>query len=160
MKIGRHINTFSCEYEMQRVMREWLFEKKLIYIDELRVKEVHRIPDFLIQKRTGGLINIEAKCNAFDKLLYQMNDNAKYCNYSFAFLHDYCLTPKWFKKELLELGYGLIIYNVERQVITEVLEAHMNIGVDYKLQKIVIEKMNKEITKRKSINSQKIIEFN
>ena len=158
MKIGRSTNAISCEYEMQSAMREWLQE--LIYIDELRVKEVGRIPDFLIQKKIGGLINIEAKCNAFDKLFYQMKDNAKYCNYSFAFIPDYCFTPKWFKKELLELGYGLIVYNIERKVITEVLEAHINKEVDYKLQKTVIAKMNIEIAKRKSINSQKMIEFN
>lgn len=125
MKLGKLSNMISCEYEMQDKMKEWLGYKKLIYVDEKRIKEVSRIADFLVIKG-NKLINIEAKCNDFDCMLKQLNSHSLYCDYSFAFIPDYPLTPKWFKKRLTELNYGLIVYNTDLKIITEVLEAHYN----------------------------------
>jgi hypothetical protein len=148
MRIGRHTNGTSCEYKMQNKLKEWLIAKDLKFIDELWVSEVSRRPDFLVWMVGYGLINIEAKCNAHDEMLLQLRDNAKYCDYSFAFIPDYCLTSKRFKDGLLRNNYGLIIYNYDLDIVTEVFEAHFNKGVDRGIRKLVIAKIDKELIKR------------
>ena len=126
MRIGRATNGHSCEWEMQLKMCEWLNHNKILFKDEIRVSEIGRIADFILLINGNQLVNIEAKCNAFDCLLKQLDDHAIYCDYSFAFITDVCLTPKWFKLKLIDKGYGLIVYNTTGQTITEVLEAHSN----------------------------------
>jgi len=126
VKFGRATNTDTCELEMQVKMCEWLKTRELLFVDELRVKEVGRIADFIVIKDGSKLINIEAKGVDFICLIKQMNDHAVYCDYSFAFIPDFAITPKHFKENLLKNGYGLIIYNYEKKIITEVLEAHWN----------------------------------
>ncbi len=141
MRIGRLTNGDSCEFLMQLKFCEWLKEKEILFVDEKQVKQVRRIADFLIIK-DNKLINIEAKSLAFECLLKQMNDHATYCDYSFAFIPDFSMTPRWFKEVLAKSGYGLIIWNNDKQVITEVFEAHYNKPPNKKLRKIII----KEIT--------------
>ena len=125
MRLGNRNNGTSCEIEMQQKFKNWLNDRKLLFSDEFRVPRIGRIADFLIIKG-NRLINVEAKSNDFVCLIRQMNDHANYADYSFAFIPDYSITPKHFKKALLENGYGLIIYNYETGTITEVLEAHYN----------------------------------
>lgn len=125
-------NGISCELEMQDKMSEWISMKNMPYAKEVQVREVGRIADFLLLYDDVSLVNIEAKCNNFYCLINQLNDHAKYCDYSFAFIPDYSLTPKWFKSVLSEKGYGLIIYNYNSKSITEVLEAHFNKPTDHK----------------------------
>jgi len=129
MKIGQISNGISCEYRMQEKMREWLSEKGYPFVYEFGVGQVGRIADFLI-KIEGRLINIEAKCNNLRCMMDQLKDHALYCNYCFAFIPDYAITPKWFKSELAESGFGLIIFNYETDTITEVFEAHVNKGIN------------------------------
>lgn len=154
MKIGRLTNGISCEYKMQDKMKEWLMEKDLSFKPEVYVKEVNRRADFLVHKDCRKLINIEAKCNDFICMMAQLQNHSKYCDYSFAFIPDYPMTPKWFKKELAEKGYGLIVYNVEKEIITEVLEAHINKPLLKKLK----EKMLKLIY-RKQTGKSLVMEF-
>jgi len=141
MRLGIATNGRSCEYKMQEVFKLWLNKKGLSFKDELRVPEVHRIADFVVLKPGKGLINVEAKCNDFDCMLKQLKDHATYCNYSFAYIPDFCRTPKWFKKQLMELGYGLLIYNWDHKIITEVLEAHQNKITNDELRARVIKKI-------------------
>jgi len=147
MRFGKHTNGTSCEYEMQEYLQKWLKKKGFRFIPELLVSEVHRRPDFLVLKNGNGLINIEAKCNDWKCLLSQLKDNSIYCDYSFAFIPDYCLTPKWFKRALLETNFGLLIYNYEKHIITEVLEAHLNKGESWNKE------LNQKIKKYVDINS-------
>jgi hypothetical protein len=139
MRLGYMTNGISCEYEMQDAFKLWLEQKELKYVDELLIKDVGRIADFLALKPSKGIINIEAKCNDFDCMMKQLNDHATYCDYSFAFIPDYPLTPKHFKEELARLGYGLIVWNSKAKVITEVLEAHHNKPPNKKLKKKITE---------------------
>ena len=125
MRIGLSTNTRSCEWEMQDEMEKWLINRKLLYIREHSVKIIHRIADFIIIKQKK-LINIEAKSNDFECMLKQLEDHALYCDYSFAFIPDWCITPSWFEVELGKSKFGLIIYNTSNKIITEVLEAHYN----------------------------------
>ncbi len=125
MRFGTATNGRSCEFEMQDEMAGWLENKDIVYIREHYVKEVGRIADFTIVHK-NKIVNIEAKSNDFKCMIEQMNDHAIYCDYSFAFIPDWCLTPIEFKKQLAEKRYGLIIYNTKNKVITEVLEAHYN----------------------------------
>jgi hypothetical protein len=127
---------------MQELFCKWLDEKGLRYIDELHVPEVKRRADFVVLKPTNGLINIEAKCDDFACMMKQLEDHAKYCQYSFAFIQSRALTPMWFKNFLAKSGYGLIIYNWETKSITEVFEAHQN-----KIQK-EFKSLNKEVMKK------------
>ena len=162
MRIGYLTNGTSCEYDMQDRMKQWLSEKELKYIDEFYVPEVQRRPDFLIFKGSH-IINIEAKCNNLDEMLRQLKDNSKYCDYSFAFIPDYCMTSREFKRFLIQYGYGLIIYNHDKEIITEVLEAHYNNEIDKNLSRIVIQRMKLELINRKKkneISTQEIINFN
>lgn len=149
MRIGYLSNGISCELEMQSKLKEWLTAKELKFIDELYVSEVSRRPDFLVWKPGNGLINIEAKCNNHEEIIKQLRDNANYCDYSFAYIPDYSNTTKSFKRSLLEYGFGLIIYHHNMQVITEVLESHQNKGIDRALRNMVIQRMDKEIIRRK-----------
>ena len=154
MKIGRLTNGISCEYKMQEKMTEWLVEKDLSFKSEVYVKEVNRRADFLVHNDYGRLINIEAKCNDFACMMAQLQDHSKYCDYSFAFIPDYPMTPKWFKKELAEKGYGLIVYNFKKEIITEVLEAYIN--------KPQLKELREKILKlvcRKQPNKNLIMEF-
>lgn len=148
MRLGKHTNYTSCEYEMQEYFGKWLKKKGFRYIPELLVPEVHRRPDFLILK--NGLVNVEAKCNNLQCMLEQLKDNSVYCQYSFAFIPDYCLTPKWFKKALADSNFGLIIYNYKTHAITEVLEAHLNKGGDWNKE------LNSKLLKYVSENSKKV----
>jgi hypothetical protein len=160
MRIGRQTNGISCEWHMQRKLKAWLEGKELKYIDELRVAGLGRIPDFLVIK-AGHLINIEAKCNDFECLLDQMDDNSNYCDYSFAFIPDYSLTPIWFKKRLMNSGYGLIVFNYNDETITEVLEAHHN-TFDKDLRKRVLMSIEKQLIRRKKkvqVDTQKQLFF-
>ena len=125
MRIGHATNGMSCEFEMQDEMEKWLETKDVIFIREHYVKEVGRIADFAIIHK-DKVINIEAKSNDFQCMLEQLNDHAIYCDYSFAFIPDWSLTPIDFKNKLAEKRYGLIIYNTTNETITEVLEAHYN----------------------------------
>lgn len=149
MRIGYLSNGISCELEMQNKLKEWLTVKELKFIDELYVSEVSRRPDFLVLKPGNGLINIEAKCNNHEGVMRQIEDNARYCDYSFAYIPDYSNTPRDFKKRLLEGGFGLIIYNHKSETITEVLESHQNKVIDRALRNMVIQRMDKEIIRRK-----------
>jgi hypothetical protein len=150
---------------MQEKLAKWLEEKELNFIAELKVIKIgiKRIPDFLVLMPGYGLINIEAKCNNFDEMMKQLNDNAIFCNYSFAYIPDYSLTPKWFKVALLNSGYGLMVFNYKNDVITEVFEAHLNKGTDKELQKFMIYKMNEYLIKRKKakeVDTQQILQLN
>ena len=149
MRIGELTNSHSCEFEMQARFKEWIEAKDLKYIDELKIKQIPRIPDFLIFKPGNGLINVEAKCNAFECLLNQLEDNSAFCHYSFAFITDICCTPIWFKKKLMDSGYGLIVYNTRTKNITEVLEAHKNQNFNKDLHKIVVSRIDRELILRK-----------
>lgn len=151
MRIGRVSNGISCEYAMQAKMEEWLKQHRLKYKSELRVPEVSRRADFLLLKRTT-LINIEAKCNNLKCMLSQLTDHAKYCDYCFAFVPDYCNTPEWFKAELFKSKFGLIIYNYKTGQITEVIEAHHNNNLDLLLKrKVVSQILNRPIKIRRTI---------
>jgi hypothetical protein len=150
MRIGRSTNGVSCEFKMQKDFVAWLVERDLQFIDEIYVSEVSRRPDFLINNG-GQLVNVEAKCNDFRCMLNQLKDNSAFCDYSFAFITDVCLTPQWFKKALLESQFGLIVYNFKNGAITEVLEAHQNKNIDRKMKQIVLEKIKKESIKRKPV---------
>lgn len=132
-------NGISCEYLMQEVFCDWLKQKDLVFKDEVRVKEVHRIADFLIVKNKSRLINVEAKCHNFDSMIKQLDDHAKYCDYSFAYIPDYCFTPQWIKATLIKKGYGLIVFNYENNTVTEVLEAHHNVPKEKELRKKYIQ---------------------
>jgi hypothetical protein len=79
----------------------------------------------------------------------QLKDNACYCDYSFAYIPDYCMTSREFKSALISSGYGLIIFNYKLGVITEVLEAHQNKEIHKELRKVVIARMTKELVMRK-----------
>ena len=158
MRLGKRTNGISCEYDMQdafklfiqkRNKRELKNEERyrwagswkaniIEFKDEFHVGAVGRRADFLLVK-SGRLINVEAKCNDWKCLLEQLSDHATYCNYCFAYIPDYSHTPVWFKKRLIEKGYGLIIYNYRTKKVTEVLEAHQNQNIDKQLRKNVIE---------------------
>lgn len=145
MRIGRWTNGIACEFEMQAIFKKWLGSKELKFIDEMTISEIGRRPDFLIIKEQRILINVEAKCINLQCMIEQLNDNAKYCNYSFAFIPDYTLTPKWFKEVLIEKGYGLIIYNYNNKIITEALESHVNKNVNNVLRRKIIERINNKL---------------
>ncbi len=166
MRIGRCSNGDSHEWDMQAKFKLWLenlelfdynnykFEKiNISFIDELTVNEVGRRADFIVWRPGNGLINIEAKTHATSILIQQLNDHAKYCDYSFAFIANYTMTPKWFKKQLCEKGYGLIVYDYKTGYIMEALEAHKNHGIDKKLHEAVRQRMQSEIIKRKRDNT-------
>ena len=149
MRFGRHTNGISCEFKMQDLMKEWLIEKGLTFIDEFYVSEVSRRPDFLIVKG-HTLINIEAKCNNLDEMMRQIKDNAAFCNYSFAYIPDYCMTSRDFKRQFVTSGIGLIVFNYSNSTITEVLEAHQNKNINRDLQRIVSQRIIKELANRKA----------
>ena len=149
MRVGKHDNGTSCEYKMQDVMKKWLTEKELTFIDEFYVSEVSRRPDFLIVKG-NTIINIEAKCNNLGEMMNQIRDNATFCNYSFAYIPDYCMTPVWFKRVFINSGVGLIVFNYEHEIITEVLEAHQNKNVHRDIQTAIVQRIKKELMSRKS----------
>lgn len=149
MRIGYLSNGISCELEMQNKLKEWLTVKELKFIDELYVSEVSRRPDFLVLKPGNGLINIEAKCNNHEEIIKQLRDNARYCDYSFAYIPDYCNTPRDFKRKLIEGGFGLIVYHHNEHFVTEVLESHQNKEIDRNLRNMVIQRIDKEIIRRK-----------
>lgn len=153
MRLGKHTNGRTDEMYMQHLFPAWVAGLKKEFnngrgvfhdykcFPEVSVPEVHRRADFLLLGH-GKLINVEAKSNAFGTLMNQMKDHAKYCDYSFAFIPDYSLTPSWFKGMLAKSGFGLIIYNLKTECITEVLEAHCNRPPDKVLRKSIIEKLN------------------
>lgn len=150
MRLGKHTNGISCEMAMQEVFPAWVRSLEIKTwkdsynnyqcFPEVYVPEVSRRPDFLLLRK-NKLINVEAKSNNFNHLINQMLDNAKYCDYSFAFIPDYSLTTTWFKHNLQKHGFGLIMYNYKTQRITEALEAHHNNGLDKSLKKIVITRL-------------------
>ena len=148
MRFGKHDNGTSCEYLMQDVMKKWLTKKQLTFIDEFYISEVSRRPDFLIV-RGHTLINIEAKCNNLGEMMHQIRDNAAFCNYSFAYIPDYCMTPIWFKRQFIESGVGLIVFNLEHEIITEVLEAHQNQNVNREIQTSIAHRINKKLIENK-----------
>lgn len=129
MRLGERNNSWACEFEMQDV-----FERYALSLGHKVKREIHipstpnqgRIADFLLFVVGHGLVNVEAKCHPSRTLMQQLDAHAIYCDYSFAFIADYCLTPKWFKRELAEKGYGLIVFNYRQKTVTEVLEAHQN----------------------------------
>lgn len=153
MRIGKLSNGISCEYEMQDKFKIWLENKNIKYIDEHYVSEIKRRADFLIYY-DSKLINIEAKCNNHKTLIKQLKDHAKYCDYCYAFIPDYTMTPKWFKKDLLKFNFGLIVYNYDNKAITEVLEAHHNKPKNKLLRKNIINffKQNDKISVKETIN--------
>ena len=148
MKIGYSTNGISCEFFMQDKMKDWLINKDCEFIDEFYVPEIKRRPDFLIIK-SGQLINIEAKCNNHEEMMRQLTDNAKYCDYSFAYIPDCCLTSLDFKRLLLSSKFGLFVFNYKQEIITEVLESHHNKEHNKELKKIVIERVRIELKRRK-----------
>ena len=149
MRLGRLTNGTSCEYSMQESFSKWLKRRQLRFKDEVRVPKVHRVADFLIIKN-NSLINVEAKCIDLMCLIKQLEDHSIYADYSFAFIPDYTMTPKWFKSRLMKNGFGLIIFNFEKKVVTEVLEAHKNNNTDKELRRDIISIIPKRV--RTSIN--------
>lgn len=143
MRLGERTNGKSCELQMQETFERWLKEGEFCFKREVRAKKVGRIADFLVLKKGNILINIEAKTNVTETLMKQLNDHAKYCDYSFAFVPDFSITPKWFKSSLTRKGYGLIVYNYKEDIITEVLEAHYNKPKLRNLRKNTIKRLNK-----------------
>lgn len=144
MRIGRHTNSISCEYDMQDSIVKWLIwlsdepaSYDIKFLAEKSVKEVSRRADFLVLKG-GGLINIEAKSNDLQCMMGQLADHATYCDYSFAAIPDYTLTPKWFKEALVARGYGLITYSYDKKIAVEALEAHHNRPKNTQLRRRVV----------------------
>lgn len=148
MRFGKHDNGTSCEFLMQEVMKKWLTEKELTFIDEFYVSEVSRRPDFLIV-RGHTLINIEAKCNNLDEMMRQIRDNAAFCNYSFAYIPDYCMTSRDFKRQFVNSGVGLIVFNYNQNIVTEVLEAHQNQNVNRETQANIAHRINITLIEKK-----------
>lgn len=140
MRLGRVTNGVSCEGRMQGVMGTWLKGRGFAFLSEVRVPDVSRIADFLLVS-DGRLVNIEAKCLDFGCMLKQLDDHAKYCDYCFAYIPDYAPTPRWFKERLVAKGYGLIVYNYEGKHVTEVLEAHKNLGLNMSVRNRLINKI-------------------
>lgn len=136
MRLGLHTNGRSNEYEIQDAMKVFLSDLRITFVEEFHVKEVQRRADFLLIK--NGLVNVEAKCQDWKTLFEQLKDHATYCDYCFALIPDYCLTPVWFKKKLVEKGYGLLVHNLKKNVITEVLEAHYNKPENKKLRSKIL----------------------
>lgn len=157
MRIGHYTNNISCEYHMQDKMKEWLTNKNLPFIDELTIPNLGRRADFLLLKES--LINIEAKCNDFHCLIIQLRSHATYCDYCFAFIHDHSLTPIWFKRALTDNGFGLIVYNYDNEVITEVLESHYNKGRDKNLNQFIRNKVYELYKKSIELNKNKQLTF-
>jgi hypothetical protein len=152
MRLGLLTNTISSEFQMQKLFKQWLHEKELKYVDEMHIPEVNRRPDFLIIKEEKILINVEAKCINLGCLMEQLNDNARYCSYSFAFIPDYTLTPVWFKAELIKKGYGIIVWNYRKNVITEAFEAHLNKGINNELKGKIISRINERLIDQLTID--------
>ena len=155
MRIGRHTNALTCEIEMQARFMAWLRSDYLSrydleFIDELRIPEVGRIADFIVWKPGNGLINIEAKGTINSTLYHQLKDHSLYCDYSFAFIPDYAIVPKWFKRKLYEYNWGLIVFNYRTKEITEAIEAHKNKEINKNLGNIIRCRMIGEIVKRQS----------
>lgn len=167
MRLGSHTNGTNCEFKMQAVFKAWLGSEDMSYwelefIDEMTVREVYRRADFLIWKPGNGLINVEAKSNVTETLIEQLDDHAKYCDYSFAYIPDYSMTPRWFKSFLVQRGYGLIVYNYHKNLVTEVLEAHRNTKPDLNLREIVLQRMRLKIklmSSRLQIDTQQKLEI-
>ena len=151
MRIGPYHNAWSDEYAMQQEFSKWLERKNIPYDDEVWVAEVSRRADFLLIRDEGRLVNVEAKCNDLSTMIRQLNDHAIYCDYSFAFIPDCTMTPKWFKKRLQERGYGLIMYNRANASITEALEAHHNKPRNLKLREKAINKIRTAQAKQSEI---------
>lgn len=139
------------EFKMQDDMRKLLYSsEELIYprgahnwhnsyiqpiafASEVHVPEIKRRADFLLVRK-DKLVNVEAKVEINTILVEQLNDHAGYCDYCYALISNFTLTPSWFKKELLSKGYGLLVHNSSTGVVTEALEAHYNKGRDVKLR--------------------------
>jgi len=116
---------------------------------EVYVKEVRRTADFLLLSGSR-LVGVEAKCNDMAKLICQIKDHSTYCDYNFAYIPDYCLTPTYFKETLLKNGWGLIVYSYRDKVVTEVLEAHKNHDIDREVRRSAIIKL-KEVSIFKTV---------
>jgi hypothetical protein len=151
MKFGEISNTNHCEYKMQEVLERWLIKKNINYIREFNVSEVNRIPDFLIKTFQNGLVNVEAKCYNYAEMICQLKDNSIYCNYSFAYIMSNALTPLVFKRALIDNKFGLIVYDELNETCVEVLEAHLNRGVDKELQKKINMEFDKKIKEKKQL---------
>ena len=145
MKISHLTNNISCELEMQEKMCQWLsgIEEVSCWKDEMFIKGIGRRADFLILKE-NLLINIEAKSTVNETLIRQLDDHATYCDYCFAFIPNFSLTPKWFKKDLVKKGYGLIIYDYRQKTISEALEAHHNKPSEKNIRSYIIGKIKEE----------------
>jgi len=141
---------------MQEVISKRLTELEYTFRDEFRVPEVGRVADFLVYGKLASpykvkpicnydLINIEAKSNNFTMLIEQMNDHAQYCDYSFAAIPDYPIPPKWFMRQLLVRGYGLIVYNFNTKEVTEALVAYRNLRLrNPELRKKILKELSKK----------------
>lgn len=154
MKIGYISQTWSCEYEMQDQFEKYLqfmksekedwhsyiMEPIICFKREVQMKEVNRIADFLILSGTR-LVNVEAKCFGLDKLIKQLDDHAKYADYCFAFIPSVTITPDWFKRQLVEKGYGLIVFDYVNKTVCEVLESHKNKNTDKALRRKAIDRI-------------------
>lgn len=173
MRIGRHTNAISCEYDMQGALQQYLeeleakrserilqsrrvkrgrspdWEPILAMGREVYIKEIKRTADFLLLSGSR-LVGIEAKCNDMAKLLDQIKDHSTYCDYNFAYIPDYCLTPTYFKETLLKNGWGLIVYSYRNKVVTEVLEAHKNHDISMEIRRSAIIKL-KEVSIFKTV---------
>lgn len=139
---------------MQDVLEQWIKDRNeflkgftltdyasthnLVYKREYTVKEVSRRADFIILKGGKQLVNVELKVVASKLLIDQLDSHAEYCDYCFACLPDFCLTPEWFKNMLCRKGYGLIVYNEKHKIITEVFEAHHQRPKNKQLRRSVI----------------------
>jgi len=155
LKIGRLTSTIHVEYQMQDDFQKYLEEIELLRIQrnnriniqpivafarELHVPEIGRIADFLILSGSR-LVCVEAKCYNLAKMICQLDDHAKYADYCFAYILDYTITPRHIKERLINSGYGLIVYNEAKGIVTEVLEAHQNKKTDKALRHEVIKRV-------------------
>lgn len=133
MKLSPY-STMSNEAEIQDLFEEWINKRaeELAYIDckatfarEVHLPEIGRRSDFL-GFWDGALVNVEAKCHDMGGVIRQMKDHALGVDYCFALIPDYTMTPKHFKRALVNNGFGLLVYNHKAKTITEALEAHFN----------------------------------
>ena len=91
---------------------------------EVRIPEVGRISDIIVQITPRKIVNIECKLFQYTEVMAQARDHLHWADYSYICLHSNSLLPPYIVRNMIDAGLGLMFWSKGTGVIDVVGAGH------------------------------------
>ena len=103
---------------------------------EVRIPEVSRISDLIVQITPRKIVNIECKLFQYTEVMGQAKDHLRWADYSYICLHSNSMLPPYIMRNMIDAGLGLMFWSRETGLIDVVGAEHNTYKAGKKDRKI------------------------